>query len=166
MYNIGDTVMHPSEGMCIISDKRAMQFSGSQKRDYYILTPSHEKSSSTIYMPVDRGNAVLRRLLSREDILSLIHESAALDFTWIADNKQRKDAFYKLLHSGNIASVIRMISEIHLRQQQRIAEGKKPCACDETILTEAQRLLHQEFSCVLQMNQDDTVAFIREELAK
>ena len=166
MYSIGDTVMHPSEGICTISDKRAMQFSGSQKRDYYILTPSLEKSSSTIYMPVDRGNAVLRRLLSCEDILSLIHESTTLDFIWIADNKQRKDTFLKLLHSGNIASVIRMISEIHVHQQKRIDEGKKPCTSDETILIEAQKLLHQEFSYVLHMNQDDTIAFIRKELAK
>ena len=161
MYIIGDTVMHPSEGVCTVSDIRTMQFSGNQKREYYILTPSMEKSSSTVYMPVERGNSVLRRLLSRADILSLIHESRSCEFDWIEDSKLRKDAFLKLIHGGDIAKIIRMICEIHAHSQQRIAEGKKPCASDESILAEAQRLLHQEFSCVLKMNQEDTVAFIR-----
>ncbi len=165
MYSIGDTVMHPSEGICSITDIRTMQFSGAA-REYYILIPSMEKSSSTVYMPVERGNAVLRRLLSRADILSLIKESTMRKFEWLSDNKVRKDAFTKLLHSGDIAGIIRMISEIYAHSAQRVAEGKKPCASDEAILAEAQRLVHQEFSYVLRMNPDDTVAFIREELEK
>ncbi len=166
MYAIGDTVMHPSEGVCAVTDIRPMQFSGNVKRDYYILTPSMEKSSSTVYMPVERGDQVLRRLLSHSDILALIRASTTCDFTWPQDSKQRKEAFLRLLRSGDIAAVIRMISEIHAHNAQRVSEGKKPCASDEAILADAQRILHQEFSYVLKMNQDDTVRFIREELEK
>ena len=166
MYSIGDTVMHPSEGVCTISDIRAMQFSGSLKRDYYILTPSMEKSSSTVYMPVERGDSVLRRLLSREDILALIRESTTCDFSWPQDSKLRKEAFLKLLHTGDYPRIIRMIGEIHAHNDQRIAEGKKPCASDEAVLADAERLLHHEFSYVLKMKQEDTVAFIRRELEK
>ena len=166
MYAIGDTVMHPSEGVCTVSDIRSMQFSGGVKREYYVLTPSMEKSSSTVYMPVERGNDVLRRLLSRADILALIKKSTEIEFDWINDSKLRKDAFSKRLRSGDIAWIIRMISAIHAHSAQRVAEGKKPCASDEAILAEAQRLVHQEFSYVLRMNPDDTVAFIREELEK
>ena len=166
MFSIGDTVMHPSEGICTITDRRTMQFSGNLKRDYYILTPLMEKSSSTVYMPAERGNSVLRKLLSLSEILMLIHKSKQFDFHWIPDSKMRRDMFAKHLHSGDIALMIRMICEIHTHQQQRIAEGKKPCTSDESILTEAQRLLHQEFSYVLRMNPEDTVAFIRTELEK
>ncbi|MBR5289193.1 MAG: hypothetical protein IKU34_11495 [Clostridia bacterium] len=166
MYSIGDAVMHPSEGVCTVADIRSMQFSGSLKRDYYVLIPSTEKSSSTVYLPVERGNSILRRLLSRADILSLIRESTLIDFDWITDSKQRKDAFYRLIHSGDIARVIRMICEIYAHNAQRIAEGKKPCASDESILAEAQRLVHQEFSYVLRLSAEDTVTFIQSELNK
>lgn len=166
MYSIGDTVMHPSEGVCTISDRRSMQFSGGVKREYYILTPSMEKSSSTVYMPVERGDSVLRRLLSRTDILALIHHSTEVEFEWVNDSKLRKDAFTKLVHSGDIAQIIRMITEIHAHNALRLAEGKKPCASDEAILADAQRLLHQEFSYVLGLSPTDTVAFICEELGQ
>ena len=73
MFGIGDTVMHPSEGVCNVEEIRTIQFSGAQPRSYYVLHPTMEKGSSTVYMPTDRGDTVLRRLLSRQDILDLIH---------------------------------------------------------------------------------------------
>lgn len=164
IYHIGDTVMHPSEGVCSIEELRDMQFGSADKRKYYILKPTTEKSSSTVYMPVFRGNTVLRRLLSKEDILSLIHRSSEYAGLFIADSKQRKDAFSKILSEGNYAKIIRMIQEIHTENELRMREGKKPCAADEAIKAEAERLLHQEFSYVLHLSVEDTVAFVIKEL--
>lgn len=163
-YQIGDTVMHPNEGICTIEELRSMHFKDTQSRMYYILKPSTEKSSSTVYMPVSLGNTILRRLLSRADILDLIHRSADHAGLWIADSKQRKDTFSHILSEGNYAKIIRMIQEIHLENAKRVAEGKKPCASDEALCAQAERLLHQEFSYVLHMSVEDTIAFICREL--
>ena len=164
IYHVGDTVMHPSEGVCTIEELRRMNLSGAQARTYYILKPATEKSSSTVYMPVARGNTVLRRLLTKPDILELIRRSGEYAGLWIADNKQRKEAFTHILSEGNYAKMIRMIAEIHEESARREQEGKKPCAADEAILAEAERLLHQEFSYVLHMTVDETAAFVRKEL--
>lgn len=164
MYQIGDTVMHPSEGVCCIEDIRSIRFTGNQSRDYYVLRPSMEKGSGTIYLPIERGDAVLRRLLSRQDILDMIHESAAYAGLWTEDARTRKDRFTAILHEGNYAKTIQMIREIHEHNALRLAEGKKLSANDEHVLSDAQRLLHQEFSYVLKMSPEDTVAFILNEL--
>lgn len=163
LYRIGDTVMHPSEGVCSIEELRRMDMSGAP-RTYYILKPATEKSSSTIYMPVARGNTVLRRLFSKSDILELIHRSGEYAGLWIADGKQRKESFTRILSEGDYAKIIRMMVEIHEERIRRSAEGKKPCAADEAILAEAERLLHQEFSYVLHMSLEETAAFVRSEL--
>lgn len=163
-YLAGDTVMHPSEGVCTIEEIRPMQFRGSETQHYYILKPATEKSSSTVYMPVARGNIILRRLLSEADIHALIRGSSEYTGLWIADSKQRKEAFTKILSEGNYAKIIRMICEIREESARRAREGKKPCASDEAIKTEAERLLHQEFSYVLHLSIEDTVAFIIREL--
>lgn len=57
-----------------------------------------------------------------------------------------------------------MIAEIHEQNAKRALEGKKPCASDEAILAEAERLLHQEFSYVLHMSPEETAAFVCKEL--
>ena len=139
-----------------------MDLSGAQ-RVYYILKPATEKSSSTVYLPVSRGNTILRRLLSREDILSFIRRSRECADLWITDTKLRKDAFSRILTEGNYAKIIRMTQEIRRDCAAREAEGKKPCATDQTILAEAERLLHQEFSYVLHLSPEETAAFIQKE---
>jgi len=164
VYQVGDTVMHPSEGVCTIEELRYMQFGGAQMRRYYMLKPTMEKSSSTVYLPVFRGNTLLRRLLNRQDIVRLIHQSRDYAGLWIADNKQRKESFSRILSEGNYAQIIRMIQEIHEQNTRREREGKKPCAADEAIKAEAERLLHQEFSYVLRMSIEDTVSMITREL--
>jgi len=164
MYQTGDTVMHPSEGVCTIVDVRSIRFSGNDYRDYYVLRPSMEKGSGTVYLPVTRGDIVLRRLLSRQDILNMIHNSSDYTGLWSDDNRVRKDRFTAILREGNYAKLIRMICEIHEHAALRIAEGKKLPSTDEHILSEAERLLHQEFAYVLKMSLEDTVQFILKEL--
>ena len=163
MFNAGDTVMHPSEGVCRVEAVRTLRF-GAVPQPYYILHPTGEKGSSTVYLPVSRGDSVLRRLLSREDILRLIRESHDYDGLWIEDGRLRKEAFQKILEEGNYAKIIRMILELHQARQRRQSEGKKPCSADEALLAQAERLVHQEFSCVLNLSLSDTVSFIRSEL--
>ena len=164
MYQIGDTVMHPSEGVCCVEDIRPICFSGSIPRNYYVLRPSMDHSSGTVYLPIERGNTILRRLLSREDILGMIHGSASYAGLWENDARLRKDKFTSILHEGNYAKLIQMIREIYEHHEQRLADGKKLPVTDEHILSDAERLVHQEFSCVLKMSLEDTVQFILKEL--
>ena len=163
MFSAGDTVMHPSEGVCRVEAVRTLRF-GAVPQPYYILHPTGEKGSSTVYLPVSRGDSVLRRLLSREDILRFIRESHDYEGLWIEDGRLRKEAFQKILDEGNYAKIIRMIFELHQARQRRQSEGKKPCSADEALLAQAERLVHQEFSCVLNLSLSDTVSFIRSEL--
>ena len=163
MYQVGNTVMHPSEGICAVEDIRKMRF-GAQEREYYVLRPRMENGSSTVYLPVERGNAVLRKLLSREDVLTMIRESGQYAGLWIDDSRLRKERFTEILHEGNYAKLIQMIRELHEHNARRLAEGKRLPATDEHLLADAQRLLHQEFSYVLGMSQEATVTFILREL--
>lgn len=159
-FAFGDTVMHPSEGICMISEIRPMQFSGAA-RDYYVLKPEMDKSSSTVYMPVSRGNTVLRRLLTHSDIDALIAQSCTAPSVWIEDAKQRRDAFRALLSSCDYVKIIRMIADIYEHNALRLAESKKPCSADEAIREEAESLLHQEFSHVLGLSAEETISYIR-----
>lgn len=164
VFRIGETVMHPSEGICTIEELKHMDFSNTT-RAYYILKPLAEKSSSTVYMPVFRGNHMLRRLLTKDTILRMIQEAAHHESLWIDDNKQRKDVFTHILSEGNHLKIIKLIQELHEHRILREQEGRKNCAADENILAEAERRLHQEFSHVLHMNLEETTSFVRQNLS-
>jgi len=163
VFCMGETVMHPAEGVCCIAELKPMVFSNRQ-RLYYILKPIAEKSSSTVYLPVNRGNHMLRRLLTQESILKLIHEAANCESLWISDSKQRKESFMHILSEGDHVKLIKLIQELHEHRILREQEGKKKCAADENILAEAEKHLHQEFSHVLHMNMEETVTYIQQNL--
>ncbi len=163
LYQVGDALMHPSEGICTVSALERMPLRGVSQL-YYVLKPTTENSSSVIYLPVARGNAILRSLLSESDVRALIQRSRMLDWLWIDDSKQRKEAFCAILSGGDQAKMLRMAAEIRRHGMRRAAEGKKPCAADEAILAEAERRLHQEFSQALRLSPAETAAFIAREL--
>ena len=162
-FHTGEMVMHPSEGVCTIEEVKPMSFSDNA-RLYYVLKPAAEKSSSTVYLPVSRGNQALRRLLTRDRILDLIQEAAGHESLWIVDSKQRKETFTRILIDGNHVKMIKLIQELHEHRKAREQEGKKSCTSDENILAEAEKRLHQEFSHVLGMNLEETVAFVQQHL--
>ena len=165
VFSREDTVMHPSEGVCEVQEIRKMRFGSLPEQMYYILKPSAKSGSSVVYLPVIRGNEILRRLLGPAEIDSLIRDSRDRPPLWITETQQRKESFMRVLRSGDYAQVIRMITEIRAHGEERIAAGKKPCVGDETVREEAERLLHEEFSCVLGLSREDTVSYIRERLA-
>ena len=157
-------IMHPSEGICTIEKLKPMVFAN-HTRLYYVLKPASEKSSSTVYLPVNRGNHALRRLLTRENILKLIQDAANHESLWISDNKQRKEAFNRILSDGDHVKMIKLIQELHEHRIMRGQEGKKNCSSDENILAEAEKRLHQEFSQVLHVSLEETIAYIRQNLS-
>ena len=163
VFRMGELVMHPSEGICTVKDMKPMDFSN-HIRTYYVLKPTAEKSSSIVYLPVDRGNRILRRLLDKETILKIIREAKNYESLWIEDNKQRKEVFSRILSEGDHVKIIRIIQELHEHHILREQADKKSCAADESILAKAERRLHQEFSHVLHMSLEETASFIRQKL--
>ncbi|MBQ9010599.1 MAG: CarD family transcriptional regulator [Clostridia bacterium] len=163
VHAIGDIVMHPSEGICVIEKIEAREFNASSMT-YYVLKPKLGKSSSTVYLPVNRGNTLLRHLLVKTEIDQIIFDSISCPSLWIEDNKKRKKTFNDLLSEGDYVKLIRMIQDIHTHTEERIAEGKKPCTADETVCEEAERLLHHEFAYVLGLPVEEIAGYIQERL--
>lgn len=99
LFSVGDTVMHPSEGICTISEIRLWHFG--LRRTAQILHSQAGDGSKlcTVYLPVLRGNAVLRRLLTQADIDALISHARATDSLWDEDSKKRRERFSSIFSS-------------------------------------------------------------------
>lgn len=163
MYKQNDIVMHPGAGVCRIEAVREETFTR-EPRLYYVLRPMYENNATTIYVPVDSDKIQLRKLLSREEIVDLIH-SVSLDTPlWIDNPSARREAFAELLHQGDHAVLIRLIAELHAHQNNTVAAGRKFHAADEKILHEAEKRIHQEFAHTLNLEVDEVAPFIMQEL--
>ena len=81
-------------------------------------------------------------------------------YIWIENERERKEAYKKIIFDGNHSDLIRMIKTIHLQKKEREQEGKNLHLADERFLKEAEKILYGEFGYVLNLSEDELVSYI------
>ncbi len=164
MFQVNDTVRYGTSGVCKITQVMTRPFKGEQKQ-YFVLRPVHD-SRSTLFVPVDNQELVakMRPVLTKEEVMNLIHAMPSFEQLWIGDEQQRKQTFRGILSSGDCKQAICMIKALHLEGINLREKGRKLRMDDERCLRDAERLLYDEFSLALAMEPEEVLGFIKEQL--
>ena len=164
MYEIGGMVLYGIHGICTITGIERLRF-GKDRANYYVLEP-REQPGSKFYVPVANEAAVakLRSLLSREELLALLHSEDVRHYPWIPDENQRKLRFRELINSGDRAQLMGTIGALHRHKREQLAAGRKFHQSDENFLNDAQKLLNAEFALVFDLEPAAVSSFILREL--
>ena len=159
MFQIGDQVMHPGAGVCQVADIRRERFSG-PARLYYVLHSLYDGGKTTTYVPVDRGEQLLKPRMAPEEIDLLL---AGLDLEhplWIENNTQRQVAFAAILREGRRERLLQLAAELHIRQAALAAQGRRLRAGDERCLREGERQLHEELGWALGLSPQEVAPYV------
>ena len=78
MFQVNDTVLYGSEGICVIQEIAERTFDR-RKQEYYILQPLYGARRSTIFVPTasEKLCARMHKLLSAEEIQEMINKVAS-----------------------------------------------------------------------------------------
>ena len=166
MHQIGDKIMYGAVGVMTIVDIREESI-GDTCRSYYVLRPTLSRTESLTYVPVDNERLVsaMQPLLSREEILYLLHNADDLQpINWVNESRARQEYFKKIMESGDRERMISMILAIEENGKRREAEGKKNFISDENLKAKAERLLQSEISVVFGIPEEEVAAFVEKEL--
>ena len=160
MYEIGQKVLYGIHGICTVTAIERLRF-GKEKAKYYCLEPL-DQPGAKFYVPVENAAAIskLHRLLSREELLELLHSEEVRNYPWIADENQRKLRFRELIGAGDRAQLMGMFGALHRHKQAQLAAGRKFHQSDENFLNDAQKLLNAEFALVLGLEPKAVSGFI------
>ena len=168
MHKIGDKVVYGSNGVMTVTDIRDETILD-VSRKYYVLQPYNVKSASLTYVPTDNEELVaqMRPLLSRDEILSIIHSIDDFPETeWVQNNRMRSEKFKSIMESGDRTKIIAMIGAIYRSGLKRLEEGKKNYLSDENLMHKAEKLLYSEFALVLGISEEEVPDFIAKEKSK
>lgn len=133
------------------------------EREYYILKPAYDPNS-TIYAPIDNNMINIRRIMTVQEVYNLIKTMPDNETIWIDDINLRKEKYNEILKKGDKVELVKLIRTLYLEKEKKKTEGKKLYVGDEKIMSEAQRLLHEEFALVLNIKVDEVLPFILGEL--
>ncbi len=168
MFQVGDTILYGTRGVCKIQSIEELNFSG-KKQEYYILIPVYNQVS-TFYVPIH--NEVLTKkmnhILSAEEIYELIRAMPDEKTIWIENENARRERFQAIISGNNRKELVQLIKTLYLHQEKQKEKGKKLHIADERFLKEAEKLLYNEFALVLDMEPNEVLPFImgQIELAK
>lgn len=83
---------------------------------------------------------------------------------WIENDKQRELQFKDILQKLDCYELVKMIKTLYLKNEKRMAEGKKATGMDQRYFKLAERTLHEELAVVLEMPQDEIGHYIIEQV--
>lgn len=160
MYNVGDTIIYTTCGLCRIDALIQREFNGEIK-NYYILKPLND-SKTSLQVQVDNPvtKEKLKTLLKKDDILNLIQKMPLVEPYWIENENERKRHFATVLRSGKRDEVLGVIKSIYEHQKLLKERGRKLHACDEQYYKDAEKMIYEEFSYVLKIEKQDIASFI------
>lgn len=165
MYNVNDSIIYGSHGVCTITEIGERNFYGTPNQ-YYILKPI-SSAQSTLYIPVDNEKLTqkMRRVLSPDEIHALIKAMPEQNADWIENENERKEKCRQILLTGDRMQLISLIKTLYAHEQEQKEKGRKLHLSDQQFFRDAEKLLYEEFSVVLNINMDQVLPMILEEMA-
>lgn len=164
MFGVGDTVLYGTQGVCRITGTEQKRIRG-EYVDYLVLRPVYDENS-TIFVPAKNENltAKMKNILSAEEIYGMIRSIPEEVTIWIEDENQRKAEYQQIVNEGDRKKLIQLIKTLHAHKITQEEKGRHLHQADEAVLKQAEKLLHDEFALVLNINPEDVAPFIMEQI--
>lgn len=164
MFEVNDTVVYGSQSVCTISEISEKKIGG-EKVLYYALRPVFDEKS-TVYVPCKNGGltAKMRPILSRDEVEELIQALRHETLDWVENDSERKTQYGEIIKTGDRCELAKLIRVLYLHRANQKEVGKKLHVSDEILLDRAQKLLHEEFAVVLEIQPHEVPAFIEDAL--
>lgn len=147
--DLGDIVVTKTSGVCRIVNKEEKDF-GAGPIIYLILKPyfSLDEDTTRVYIP-EKNNNLIRPLMTKEKVLSLIDEMPKLERVWYSDQKLRKSKFEEIYRSGDVNLVCQAIKSLYLHNEELKQNKQTLSMLDRDYLNKLRESLYQEFAVVL-----------------
>lgn len=160
MFEIGDYIIYGTNGVCKVEAIGKLNLgNNSGDKTYYTLVPVYQKGSR-VFTPVDNDKVVMRPVISENEAKDLIDNILDIESIWVQDEKKREEVYKKTLHKCDCLETVKIIKTLYMRQQMRIAEGKKVTASDERYLSIAEERLYGELALSLNMEKEQVADYI------
>lgn len=155
MYEIGDYIVKPVNGVCRVEDILHLKMSGADKdKLYYLLIPIDDNKGK-VYMPTDTSDSSIRRVMTEEEAWKLVNRIADIEELWVDNEKLREQRYKEAVRSCEPEALIGIIKMTYLRRKKRLETGKKSTVVDERYFRLAENNLYSEMGFALNKSKDE-----------
>ncbi len=158
-YKNGEYVIYNGLEICKIGDNVFREFDG-KKTEYITLYPTD--INTTIYIPAEKCDTLLRPMLSREELLKIIDMIPDINEHSCDSNID----FAEAVKSGDHKGILTVMSSIYARGQKRARDGKTLFKTDRRNFDIAKKIIHNEIAYAFGIDPSEAEKFISNRIEK
>lgn len=164
VFNIGEKVLYSVNGVCEITDITEKVFDKTVIR-YYVLKPI-SNNEATLFVPVNNENLVrkMKRLMTCDQLDEVLNNVSVKDIEWNTNEAERKEEFRNIISFGNVSEILVLLKSIWLHRTVQSSKGRKLHISDEMFLREAEKIIKEEISTVIGVEQDAVIPYIKNKI--
>lgn len=152
-YQNGEYVIYNGVEVCKVGDNVLREFDG-KKAEYMTLYPTD--INTTIYIPADKSDTLLRPMLSREELLKIIDMIPDIN----EHGCDNSIDFSEAVKSGDHKSILTVMSSIYARGQKRARDGKMLFKTDRRNFDIAKKIIDNEIAYSFGIKPSEVEKFI------
>ena len=136
-FKKGEKVIYSVNGVCEITDITEKVFGKTVMR-YYVLKPI-SNNEATLFVPVNNENLVrkMKRLMTQSQLDKVLND---------------------------ISEILILLKSIWLHRRTQNSKGRKLHISDEMYLREAEKIIKEEISTVIGVEQDDVIPYVKNKI--
>lgn len=159
MFCVGQTVLYGANGVCTVDEVTKKRI-GKSIMEYFVLKPV-STNSSTLFVPTSNQKLLsrIRRVLSKDEAKRILSDLPDRG-EWNDNKIERTDRFREIVSDGDSVELIRMIRLLRAHESEQMSKGKRLHILDERFLKEAEKMIGEEFSVVLNVSRDEILTRI------
>ena len=158
-FQVGNYVVHASQGVCLVKDRVFNSFAAGVEKEYYVLAPLHDQRN-TRYIPVDVAHKSLRNIMSKEQMMDCIKNLPNVDGEVNLSKNAKKMFIEQANRSIETLDKIKLMKTMRIIKEECEKRGKSMSYADEMVLREVENFFFGEISIVMEIPLTEVVGFI------
>ena len=152
MFDVGEYLVYKNNVCKVkdIKDKEGIM--------YYKLVPIDDDSLK-IEIPVENSDGILRKVISRKEVESLVKEIPKIEVIEIPDRLIEYE-YKNLISTGDKIDLIKVIKTAYLRNKKRLENKKRLNEKDVNYLEKAEKILYNELCIALNLTFEQVKEYI------
>lgn len=153
MFNIGDTIIYSTHGICEIDDVCEKTF-GKETKKYYELHPINDPRLS-ISIPVDSDKVIMLEVINKDEAEDILQSFTLEGTEWIESSSERVQVYSDAVRKGNRMEISKILNTLIAKKKEIEAGGKKFHVQDKKLLAFIENILFTELSFSLDTTFED-----------
>lgn len=154
-FNIGETIIEPTNGICTMEGMRRMKVDGKEMTVYIFLA-----ANAKVYVPADQiENRNIRRPMDREEVKKVMASLKQPVSPNRDDARLQYNNYRDIMKSGDPMKIAKLLRELYILDQADDLKGK-----EKEIMEQAKKFLCDEVAYIREVSKATVTEQINEAL--